>query len=144
MHHHDGWGLLRQRRRQQVGGPRRDQRRHGRLSLRQIHRKHRAGARLQSVQSSAVGELAPLHGGLIDRCAQTAIVLLWTAVIPALLAALAIKVLVPPVGTGFAGIVALLGSRFALLFGVALFFLFSGLARYWRYRLPGGRYATAL
>jgi signal peptidase I len=96
------------------------------------------------VQSSAVGEPPPpLHGGSVERSAQSAVVFLWTAVIPALLAALAIKVLVPPVGTGFAGVVALLGSRFALVFGVALFFLFSGLARYWRYWLPGGRYATA-
>jgi len=35
-------------------------------------------------------------------------------------------------------------SRYTIPFGVALFFLFSLIARYWRFRIPGGRYASAL
>jgi signal peptidase I len=75
---------------------------------------------------------------------QALLVGLWVGVIPALLAGLVLRYLVPPVGTGALGIVVVLGHRFGLYFGVALYLLFTGLARYWRYRLPGGRYASTL
>lgn len=69
---------------------------------------------------------------------------LWDAVIPALAAALALRYFSPSLGTGFPGLVAWLGRREPLLFGVALFFVFSGLIRYWRFWLPGGRFASTL
>jgi signal peptidase I len=69
---------------------------------------------------------------------------LWVAVIPALLAGLAMRYLVPPVGTGAAGRLAEAQRGLGLYLGVALFFLFSALARYWRHYLPGGRYASPL
>lgn len=65
--------------------------------------------------------------------------------IPTLLAALVLRFLVPPVaGPGFPGWIAWLASRATVPFGVGLFFLFSLLARYWRFRIPGGRYASSL
>ncbi len=75
---------------------------------------------------------------------QRALIVLWVGVVPALLSALVIRFLVPPGGTGWPGVVAWLGQRFLLLLGIALFFLFSALSRYWRFRIPGGRYASAL
>ncbi len=80
----------------------------------------------------------------MQAAVQHVITVLWTGVIPALSAALALRYLVPPVGVGFPGLVALLGHRFGLYLGVALFFVFTALLRYWRYWIPGGRYASAL
>jgi signal peptidase I len=80
----------------------------------------------------------------VQAAVQQVIVVLWAGVIPALSAALVLRYLVPPVGVGFPGLVALLGHRFGLYFGVALFFVFTALLRYWRYWIPGGRYASAL
>jgi len=57
-------------------------------------------------------------------------------VFPAIPALLVLRYLVPPVGSGVRGVVALLGHRCTLLFGVTLFLLFSALARYWLRRLP--------
>jgi signal peptidase I len=71
-------------------------------------------------------------------------VALWVTVIPALLAGLVMRYLVPPVGTGAAGWLAEAQRGLGVYFGVALFLLFSVLTRYWRFRLPGGRYASAL
>jgi signal peptidase I len=42
------------------------------------------------------------------------------------------------------GLVAMLAHRSGLYLGAGLFLLFGALARYWRYRLPGGRYASPL
>jgi signal peptidase I len=58
------------------------------------------------------------------------------SVFPAVCALLVLRHLVPPVGSGLRGAVAFLGHRYTLLFGVALFFFFSALARYWLRRLP--------
>jgi signal peptidase I len=55
-----------------------------------------------------------------------------------------IRYLVPPRGTGFAGVVAALGHRFPLPFGVALFFLFSAMVRYWGSWLLAGRSASVV
>jgi hypothetical protein len=65
-------------------------------------------------------------------------------VIPALLAGLALEFLVPPVGNGFVGWVARIGHDDSLVALAALFLLFSMLAHYWRFHVPGGRHASAL
>jgi signal peptidase I len=67
----------------------------------------------------------------------------WVAIVPAVFAALAVRYLVPPAGAGLRGVVAVLGQRNALLFGIALYFVFSGVARYWRHALAGERDARA-
>jgi signal peptidase I len=85
-----------------------------------------------------------LRGGPWQRGTQSALQALWVGIIPTLLAALVFRLLVPPIATGPAGIVAQFFHRFWLPFGVGLFFLFSGMARYWRFRVPGGRYASRL
>jgi signal peptidase I len=87
---------------------------------------------------------ASLRGRRTQRILQRSLITLWVGVVPALLAALALRFLVPPGGAGAAGAVAWLGQKLPLGCGVALFFLFSTLARYWRFRIPGGRYASAL
>ncbi len=70
---------------------------------------------------------------------------LWLGVIPALLAGVVSRYLVPgAAAAGLPGVVTALWHRFGLYFGIGLFFVFSGLVRYWRYWVPGGRYATAL
>jgi signal peptidase I len=75
---------------------------------------------------------------------QRALVALWTGVVPALLAAAVLRYLVPPPGGGLHGMVAtLVGSRPVVVWA-ALFLMFTALARYWRFRIPGGRYASAL
>jgi signal peptidase I len=75
---------------------------------------------------------------------QRTLVVLWTGVVPGLLALLVLRFLVPPAGTGLRGAVAWVGRGFSLPLGVALFFLLSAMLRYWRFRIPGGRYASAL
>jgi signal peptidase I len=57
--------------------------------------------------------------------------------LPAVLAVLVLRFLVPPVGTGFPGVISTVAGRFPLPFGVALFVLFSALAHHWRAHLPG-------
>jgi len=78
------------------------------------------------------------------RVAQSVIQALWVGIIPALLAALAIKVLVPVSGSGVAGLVAKVRRAYPVPMGVACFFVFTWIARHWRFSLPGGRYASAL
>lgn len=75
---------------------------------------------------------------------QTAARALWVAVIPALLAALTIKYLVPPIGIGLPGVLSLLVKAFPAPFAVVLFLGLSAMARHWRFHLPGGRYASRL
>jgi signal peptidase I len=79
--------------------------------------------------------------------ARAALATLWFAVLPALLAALALRYLVPAVVTG-GGAVAkdaiLLAQEHLLPLGLGLFFLFAALARYWRFALPGGPYLSPL
>jgi signal peptidase I len=60
---------------------------------------------------------------------------LWVTALPAALTALVLKYLVPPIGSDLPGVVTNLGHRHGLLFGVALFLLFSALTHYW-WRLP--------
>jgi signal peptidase I len=80
----------------------------------------------------------------LRRTLQGVIQALWVEVIPALLAALVMKFLVPPRGPGLPGAIGALGHGAPIPLAVALFFAFSLLARHWRFRLPGGRYASAL
>jgi signal peptidase I len=61
---------------------------------------------------------------------------LWVVIVPAALAVLVLRFLVPPAGTGFAALVSAGSGRYPLLFGVGLFVLFSALAHYWRPHLP--------
>jgi signal peptidase I len=86
----------------------------------------------------------PLRGAALAQWLQRVVRALWLGVIPALLAALCLRFLVPAGGTGPADAVAWLGNRFAVPLGVALFFAWSAMARYWRFWLPGGRYASEL
>jgi signal peptidase I len=72
------------------------------------------------------------------------LVALWVGVIPALSTGLVLRYLVPHAGAGTAGVIVFLAQRLGPYFAVALFFLFAALARYWRCRLPGGRYASSL
>jgi len=71
---------------------------------------------------------------------------LWFAVLPALVAALTLRFLVPPLVVGNSDFVKD-AIRFAqeqpLIVGVGLFLLFAAVARYWRSSLPGGRYLSA-
>jgi signal peptidase I len=85
-----------------------------------------------------------LAGRPSHRAVQRTLKALWLGVIPALLAGLVLRYLVPRIGSGAAGVVILLAHRAGIYLGLALFFLFAGMARHWRYWLPGGRYATAL
>jgi signal peptidase I len=78
------------------------------------------------------------------RAMQLALQALWVGVVPALLAALSLRFLVPSFGAGARGLVASLGHAYPVPFVVGLFFVFSLLARYWRFRVPGGRYASPL
>ena len=78
------------------------------------------------------------------RPIQVVLRALWVGVIPALLAALALKFLVPFPGPGFAGALGKLARSVPIPFGVVLFFAFTLMARYWMFRIPGGRYASTL
>lgn len=87
----------------------------------------------------------PLQASRVRGAAQRVLVALWVGVVPALLAALVIRYLVPATGAGLRGVVShVLGHRFALYGWAALFLLFSALTRYWRRYLPGGRYVSVL
>jgi signal peptidase I len=82
------------------------------------------------------------HWGL--RIAQTALRALWNVVIPALLVAVVLRYLLPGSGTGIPGAFADVGRQHTVVFGAGLFLAFSGLLRYWRFWMPGGRYASTL
>jgi signal peptidase I len=85
-----------------------------------------------------------IRGGILPTAIQRALELLWVGVIPALLAGLVLRYMIPRIGAGIPGAVALLGHRYGVYFGIALFLLFSALIRHWRFYLPGGRYASSL
>jgi signal peptidase I len=67
----------------------------------------------------------------------------WVALVPLCLVGLVFRYLIPTGGAALSGAVAALAHGHTLLFAVALYFVFSGLARYWRHQLPGGRFAWA-
>lgn len=90
--------------------------------------------------SEAAGSL---RNGAAERLGQGLLVALWVGVVPALAAGVVVRYFVPTVGVGLPGFVASLGRQHGLYFFLVLFLLFSGLARYWRYHLPGGRYASS-
>jgi signal peptidase I len=82
--------------------------------------------------------------GRLEAAVQAALRALWVGVIPALVAALALRFLVPQPGTGLRGLIAMLGRTYPVPFGVGLFLVLSLAARHWIFRLPGGRYASSL
>jgi signal peptidase I len=90
--------------------------------------------------SSAV----PPRRGFWERRTQNALQALWVGVIPALLSGVTLRYLVPPIGPGIEGAFVESARQLWLPFAIGLFFLFSGMARYWRFRMPGGRYASSL
>jgi signal peptidase I len=76
---------------------------------------------------------------------QAAVRLLWLYVLPALLAATFLRFFVPTVGTGVAsGAVARVAHGYPVAFLAVAFLVFSALARYWRFYMPGGRHASRL
>ena len=83
--------------------------------------------------------LQPLPSDRRREVVQRASRAFGVAVLPAALAALAVRYLVPMTGSGLRGVVAVVGQRYTLLFGIALYFAFSGVARYWRGRLAAPR-----
>jgi signal peptidase I len=83
--------------------------------------------------------LPPLPARTARTIADRALGGLRVGVLPALLAMAMLRYFVPPAGKGIAGAVATLGRGHPLYFGVALFFLFSGLARYWSFHLGRSR-----
>lgn len=83
-------------------------------------------------------------GSRAQRALQRVLAALWVGVVPALLALLVLRYLVPPTGVGFAGLVSRVGRGAPVLTGVALFLAFSALLRYWRFTCPGGRFASTL
>jgi signal peptidase I len=85
-----------------------------------------------------------VRGSTRQRAAQKVLQALWFGVIPALLAALAVRFLIPATVSGPEGVIARVADRYGLLLGIALFFVFSLVLRHWRFHLPGGRYASAL
>ena len=85
-----------------------------------------------------------LWGGLWQRAAQGALQALWVGIIPALLALLVHRFLVPAVASGSANRLVALANLYPVPLVVASFFLFSAIVRYWRLRLPWGRYAAPL
>jgi signal peptidase I len=64
---------------------------------------------------------------------------LWAIVLPALLATVVLRFLVPPIGTGFPGLVSQLARRSPVPFAAGCFLLLSALARYWEVRWLGAR-----
>src|SRR5580698_10201617 len=104
-----------------MGGSRGHQRGDGGLHLRAVDRELRAAPRLRPVHSPEVGgEPRSLRGGAPQRAAQQALIVLWGGVIPALLAGLALRYLVPRAATvGLPGMVTVLGHRFGTYFARA-------------------------
>jgi signal peptidase I len=76
----------------------------------------------------------------LNAAARRGVEALWSLVIPALLAGVVLKFLVPPVGTpGARGIVATLGQRYPVVLVAGCFLLFSAIAQHWRPAvLPAG------
>jgi signal peptidase I len=84
------------------------------------------------------------RGMAVQAAVQGVLQALWVGLIPLLLAAVAMRFLVPPPGDGVRGVVAVLGRMFPVPFAVALFLIFTLIARHWRFRVPGARYASSL
>jgi signal peptidase I len=85
--------------------------------------------------------LRSLRGRTSSRAAQGVVRALWVGVIPALVAVVFARHLAPD-ALAWAAVGA--SGRRTVIFGLLLFLLFSLLARYWRFHVPGGRYASRL
>lgn len=70
---------------------------------------------------------------------QAAVRVLWLYALPALLAGLTLRYLIPEVGVGVPGAVERLAHSAPVLAFAGLFVAFSALAHYWRHYLPDGR-----
>jgi signal peptidase I len=100
------------------------------------------------ISANSSTELAARPRGVrLDAMAQATLRLAWFTGVPILLASAVLEFLVPGVSFhagGPLGFVIALGQGYPLLVGLALFWVFSALARYWRFHLPGGRYLSPL
>lgn len=99
---------------------------------------------LGSGPSTTSAGLPSLRCNRFETVAQRTLGVLWLGGIPALLAANVLRYLVPRIGVGAPGLVAVVAHQRPAYLAAALFLFFTGLVRYWRWWLPGGRYATAL
>jgi len=80
-----------------------------------------------------------------ESAARSTLGALWFVVTPALLALTAVRRLVPaiaPPGSAVAGDAIRAAQTHPAMLGAALFLLFAGAARYWRFVLPGGRHLS--
>jgi signal peptidase I len=84
----------------------------------------------------------------VVQAGQAVLRLLWLVVIPALLAGLTIRYLVPrsvtPKATGFENDLARWSLQDPVAFAVGVFLIFAVLAHYWRFYVPGGRFMAKL
>jgi signal peptidase I len=82
----------------------------------------------------------------VSACLRWVLAALWFAIIPALYSALALRYLLPHSvsATGIEGALSSLGRAHTLLCALLFFLLGTGLIRYWRALLPGGRYLSSL
>ena len=85
-----------------------------------------------------------LRGDVSSRVAQGVVRALWVGVIPALVAVVFARAVAPDAPSALARAMPGASGRLTVIFGFLLFLLFSFLARYWRFHVPGGRYACRL
>ena len=98
-------------------------------------------------QPSSPGRPESAARGRLRSIGRHALGAFWFAIVPALLAWLALWFLAPPVVVGssqVAGDIFHLAEEHALLCGVGLFLAFAAVARYWRFSLPGAKYLSTL
>jgi signal peptidase I len=103
-----------------------------------------ASAQLEAVPTPPNDTAAAGHRRSAARMTLSA---LWFVVIPALLAALVVRRLIPTIAIGPSAPVedaVHLGQRQPLVLAVGLFLLFASAARYWRFFLPGWPYMAGL
>jgi signal peptidase I len=91
------------------------------------------------MQSASVDRDPPRRGRRrLEAAVGRALAFAWIIVIPALLAGVVFRYLVPRTGHGLMGVVASLGNEHGLYLYVGLFLLFSALVHYWRFRFSVG------
>lgn len=79
---------------------------------------------------------ASAENGRLEVALLRGLTFVWLYLIPALLAGVVLRYLVPRAGRGVLGAVAKVGNDDGLYLYVGLFLLFCGLGHYWRSRLP--------
>jgi signal peptidase I len=96
--------------------------------------------------SPLASENAIDRGSLGARLLKSALHAVWFVVVPALMAGLSLRYLVPAPAEArgaLSVLVARLGSEQSVPLAVGFFLLFAFLFRYWRFYLPGGRHWAA-